>query len=223
MSTPARDAQPVLEEAEQRRRNIAQDLSAYRKPVDYTVRQYLRRTVWEVVERLLVRPSPRFAYGWRRFWIVFFGATIHPTASIRHRVRILHPWLLSVGRHSMIAEGTEVFNIGQLTVGEHTVISQDVYLCGGTHDYHLKHLPLLRTPIVIGSGVWICARATIGPGVSVGDNSVVGLCSLVTTDVPPGMVVAGNPARVIKRREPCLKSTRVGESGERPTQRASSE
>jgi putative colanic acid biosynthesis acetyltransferase WcaF len=182
-------------------RELAQDLSGYRKPVDYTVGQYLRRMIWEMVERVLVRPSPRFAYGWRRFWIVLFGAKLHPTASIRHRVRILHPWLLVVGKHSMIAEGTEVFNIGELTIGEHSVISQDVYLCGGTHDYHQKHLPLRPMPIVIGSGVWICARATIGPGVSVGDNSVVALCSVVTSDVPPGVVVGGNPARVIKQRD----------------------
>ena len=56
-------------------------------------------------------------------------------------------------------------------------------------------------PIVIGSGVWVCAGAFIGPGVTVGDNSVVGARAVVTRDVPPGVVVAGNPARVVKARK----------------------
>ncbi|HZK80265.1 MAG TPA: type B chloramphenicol O-acetyltransferase, partial [Humisphaera sp.] len=58
----------------------------------------------------------------------------------------------------------------------------------------------LRPSITIGSGVWICAGAFIGPGVTIGDNSIVGARAVVTRDIPPGMIVAGNPARVIKPR-----------------------
>ncbi|WP_352629335.1 CatB-related O-acetyltransferase [Mesorhizobium sp. M0496] len=60
----------------------------------------------------------------------------------------------------------------------------------------------LRTkgPIVIGNDVWVGARATIMSGVTIGDGAVVAACSVVTKDVPPYAIVAGNPARVIKYR-----------------------
>lgn len=54
-------------------------------------------------------------------------------------------------------------------------------------------------PIRIGSDVWIGGGAKILPGVTVGDNAVIGAGSVVTRDVPPNTVVAGNPARVIRR------------------------
>jgi putative colanic acid biosynthesis acetyltransferase WcaF len=61
-------------------------------------------------------------------------------------------------------------------------------------------LPLLREPITIGDGVWIAAGAFIGPGVTVGNNSVVGARAVVMKNVEEDVVVAGNPARVIKPR-----------------------
>jgi putative colanic acid biosynthesis acetyltransferase WcaF len=73
-------------------------------------------------------------------------------------------------------------------------------VCAGTHDYTKPNLPLERPPIAIGSGVWIAAGAFIGPGVTVGDNTVVGARAVVMSDVEPGVVVAGNPAKVIKQR-----------------------
>ncbi|MEE9211386.1 MAG: hypothetical protein V3U29_01905, partial [Phycisphaeraceae bacterium] len=82
----------------------------------------------------------------------------------------------------------------------HSVVSQDAHLCAGTHDYTQPHLPLQRPPINIGNGVWVCADAFIGPGVTIGDNSVVAARAVVTKDVPPGVVVGGNPAQVITHR-----------------------
>lgn len=54
-------------------------------------------------------------------------------------------------------------------------------------------------PITIGNNVWIGGSATILPGVSIGDNAVVGAGSVVTRDVAPNTVVAGNPAKVIRQ------------------------
>ena len=113
----------------------------------------------------------------------------------------MHPWLLTLGNNTFVSDDVTVYNLGPVTIGDQTVISQGSYLCAGTHDYTRPDLPLVRSPITIGSGVWICAQAFIGPGVTIGDNSVVGARAVVTRDVPPGVVVAGNPARVIKPRE----------------------
>jgi putative colanic acid biosynthesis acetyltransferase WcaF len=168
----------------------------------YTFAEYLRRFLWQSVQATLIRFSPRRCHGWRRFWLRCFGASIHRTAGTKATTRITHPWLLTVGAHSMLAEGVKVYNLGPVRIGDHTVISQDAHLCAGTHDYTQPNLPLLRPPITVGSGVWVCAEAFIGPGVTVHDNAVVAARSVVVKDVPAGMVVGGNPARVIKARLP---------------------
>ena len=166
----------------------------------YSTQEYIRRILWNWVRTLFIRPSPRMAYAWRRFWARLFGASIDSSSLFKSSTVIFHPWLLTIGRHSTLAEGVTVYNLGPIAIGDHTVLSQDVFLCAGTHDYTQPHLPLLRPSITIGSGVWICAGAFIGPGVTIGDNSIVGARAVVTRDIPPGMIVAGNPARVIKPR-----------------------
>ena len=165
----------------------------------YPLSFYLRRALWDWVQRVFIRLSPRRAHGWRVFWLRLFGAKIQASGT-KASTFVQHPWLLTMGRHSMLSEGVVVYNLGPISIGDHTVISQDVYLCAGTHDYTQPDLPLLRPEIKIGHGVWICAGAFIGPGVTIGDNAIVGARAVVTKDVPPGMIVAGNPARVIKPR-----------------------
>ena len=166
----------------------------------YSMREYVLRIPWEWVSTLLLRPSPRKALAWRRWWVNLFGGKMHPTAGFRPSARIFHPWLLTMGQHSMIADNVEVYNLGPITIGDHSVVSQDACLCAGTHDYTQPNLPLLRPSIVIGHGVWICAGAFIGPGVTIGDNSIVGARAVVMSDVRSGVIVAGNPAKVIKPR-----------------------
>jgi putative colanic acid biosynthesis acetyltransferase WcaF len=75
-----------------------------------------------------------------------------------------------------------------------------VHLCAGTHDYRFAHLPLIKSPISIGKGVWLCADAFIGPGVSIGEYAIVGARGVVMKDVAAWHIVAGNPAVFIKQR-----------------------
>ena len=166
----------------------------------YARSEYVRRLAWNCVQGSLFRiPLPR-AYAWRRRLLKLFGAKLGKAAAVGSTTRIMHPWLLTMGDWSNIAGGAIIYNLGPVTIGGHSVISQDAYLCAGTHDYTQPTLPLLREPITIGSGVWIAAGAFIGPGVTVGDNSVVGARTVAMSDVPSGVVVAGNPARVVKQR-----------------------
>lgn len=105
-----------------------------------------------------------------------------------------------MGEYSVLAEDVDVYNLGPVVLGDHTVVSHRAVLCAGSHDYTKPNLPLLRPEIRIGHGVWVCTQAFIGPGVTVGDNTVVGACAVVMRDVPPGVLVAGNPAKVIRAR-----------------------
>ncbi|MCC6580649.1 MAG: putative colanic acid biosynthesis acetyltransferase [Phycisphaeraceae bacterium] len=166
----------------------------------YKLSEYVRRAAWQQTQRWLVRLSLRRAHAWRRFWLARFGATIHCTSGTKASTIIWHPWLLSIGQYSMLSEGVVIYNLGPVTIGDHSVLSQDVYICAGTHDYRQPNLPLLRTPVTIGSGVWICAGAFIGPGVTIGDNSVIAARSVVVKDIPANVIAGGNPARVIKPR-----------------------
>jgi len=168
----------------------------------YTRREYARRLAWELVRATLFRWSPRRAYGWRLWLLRVFGARIGPNAGVRPTTRVFYPWLLTLGQRSILGDGVDVYNLGPVEIGEHTVVSQGTYICGGTHDYTRPDLPLVRAGVRIGRGVWIAAQAFIGPGVCIGDNSVIGARAVVVGDIPPGVVAAGNPARVIKPRIP---------------------
>jgi putative colanic acid biosynthesis acetyltransferase WcaF len=170
---------------------------AERQP--YSRKEYVLRFAWRLAA-LTVWRVPR-AWGWRRAILRMFGAKVGRGAIIYASTKIFHPWLLEIGDHTTLARGVDVYNLGPIKIGSHTTVSQGAMLCAGSHDYTISHLPLLRPPITIGSGVWIAVQAFIGPGVTVGDNTVVGARAVVVRDVPGGVVVGGNPAKVIKERE----------------------
>ena len=169
-------------------------------PMPYTKGEYARRFAWQFVQATVYRWAPRRAYAWRRMLLRWFGARIGQNVRVRPRVHVFHPWLLDVGDWCSLAEDVVVYNLGPVTIGRQTAVSHGAYLCAGTHDHTRPDLPLVRPPIRIGAGVWVAAQAFIGPGVTVGDNAVVGARAVVVRDVPPGMVAAGNPARVVKPR-----------------------
>lgn len=166
----------------------------------YSLSEYARRALWIVVYALLIRHSPGRLAGWRRFWLKRFGAKIAPTCNIRPSARIRHPWLLEMGDYSTLADDVEVYNLGPIRIGAHTVISQNVHLCNGTHDYRDPSLPLLRPEMTIGSGVWVCADAFVGPGVTIGDNALVGARAVAMRDIPADVIASGNPCKVVRDR-----------------------
>lgn len=166
----------------------------------YPLSWYIRRSLWEAVRLTIFQFSPSKTNGWRRWLLGVFGAKLAPTVVIRPTARVKHPWLLTMGAYSCLADNVEMYNLGPVSIGDHTVISQNVHVCNGTHDYTKPNLPLLRPTSKIGSGVWVCADAFIGPGVTIGDNCIIAAAAVVTKDVPANMIAGGNPARVIKPR-----------------------
>jgi putative colanic acid biosynthesis acetyltransferase WcaF len=166
----------------------------------YTFREYVRRFLWNFVDATFFRYSLPHAFRWRRWILRRFGAQLAHHTFIRRKTKIFNPWLLRMDEWSNLAGGVVVYNLGPVHIGRHTVCSQDVYICAGTHDYTRSNMPLQKPAIRIGQGVWIAAQAFIGPGVTIGDNCVIAARAVVTKDVPSGMVAGGNPAKVIKPR-----------------------
>lgn len=87
-----------------------------------------------------------------------------------------------------------LYNLGPLRIGNRTTISQRAHLCGGTHDHRDPTMPLIKSPITIGDDVWVCADAFVGPGVTLGDRSIVAARAVVVKNVVDESIVGGNPA-----------------------------
>lgn len=100
-----------------------------------------------------------------------------------------------------LSDGAELYNPAGAFFGSHAVVSQQAYLCGATHDYNDPAFPLISFPISLGAFSWICARASVAPGVKVGEGAVLGLGSLATDDLEPWTVYGGIPAKKIKPRQ----------------------
>ena len=129
-----------------------------------------------------------------------FGARVGKGVKIKPRVNIHMPWKLDVGDHCWIGEEAFILNFEPVTIGSQVVISQRAFLCTGNHDYGRPEMPYRNEPIDIGDGAWVGASVFVGPGVRVGSECVVGAGSMVTGDLPAGMVCAGNPAVPVRPR-----------------------
>jgi putative colanic acid biosynthesis acetyltransferase WcaF len=169
-------------------------------PSPHSWRNKLGRVVWGMVWLLAFRPTPRPLYGWRNLLLRLFGATIGRNARIAPSVRIWAPWNLTVGTEASLGYAVDCYAVDRITIGDHATVSQEVFLCAATHDVGDPHMRLLTAPIVIGDQAWVCARAFISPGRTIGAGAVVGACAVVTRDVAAWMIVAGNPARELRRR-----------------------
>jgi putative colanic acid biosynthesis acetyltransferase WcaF len=79
-------------------------------------------------------------------------------------------------------------------------VSQYAFICGATHDYEDPGFPTIAYPMHLGAYSWICARASVQPGVNVGEGAVLALASVATRHLDPWTVYGGIPAKALKRR-----------------------
>lgn len=166
----------------------------------FPLKSKLLRATWGVVYALLFRTSPRPFHRWRSFLLRCFGARLGENCHIYGGARIWAPWNLICEDNATIGDEAIVYNPEQVSLGSHAIVSQQAYLCGATHDYEDPAFPLIAFPISLGSYAWVCARATVQPGVSVGEGAVLALGSVATRDLEPWTVYAGVPARKVKLR-----------------------
>ena len=173
--------------------------SAYVSP--WSLREKIGRLAWELVWAALCVWTPKPLNPWRLFWLKRFGAKIEGKPFVHARARIQVPWNLTLHHRSCLGDRANAYSLGKIELGEGSTVAQEAYLCTGTHDFSHSSLRLQVAKISIGRHAFINARAFLMPGVIVGDGAIVGACAVVTRDVAPSMIVAGNPAKEIGRRE----------------------
>jgi len=96
--------------------------------------------------------------------------------------------------------GCVVLDVCEVTVGSFTLFGPAVQIYTATHPMNaeLRRTRELGKPVTIGSDVWVGGGAILCPGVTIGSRAVIGAGSVVTRDVPEGVVAAGNPCRVLR-------------------------
>lgn len=157
-------------------------------------------------------------YFWNVLVFKKFGlfSFVHPSCSIINRIRIslgkkviihrsvtIWPVNLVVGDNVQINPGSVIY--GKVKIGSYVLIGPNCNIIGGNHKFSDTSVPIkdqgnTEEGIVIGNNVWIGAGVCIVDGVTIGDNSIVGAGSVVTKNVPPMSIYAGNPAAKIRDR-----------------------
>jgi putative colanic acid biosynthesis acetyltransferase WcaF len=190
--------------------HIAAETAAdpYLRPA-FSFSNRVRRLVWNICWALLYRLSPRPFHGWRSLLLRVFGATMGPNCHFYPGSRVWAPWNLICADQVTAGDGVEIYNPAPITLGSHAILSQEAYLCGATHDYDDPAFPLLAYAMNVGAYAWVCARASVAPGVQVGEGAVLGLGSVATRDLEAWTIYAGVPAVKVKERKRVLGDTTV--------------
>lgn len=110
---------------------------------------------------------------------------------------------IRIGDYCLICPGVHLSAALGITVGDNCMLARGAYITDsdwhGIYDRISQGSP---ARVTIGDNVWIGDRATVCKGVAIGRNSIVGAGAVVTKDIPPDAVAAGNPARIVKRLDP---------------------
>lgn len=107
-----------------------------------------------------------------------------------------------IGNNVSFTRRTTIYCAERIEIGDDTMIGSDVLITDENHGTDPLHTyranPLMTKPVIIGKNVWVGDKVIILPGVTIGDNAIIGAGSVVTKSIPPYTICAGNPARVIK-------------------------
>jgi acetyltransferase-like isoleucine patch superfamily enzyme len=106
--------------------------------------------------------------------------------------------VIRIGSGTYLNRNTEIVAAQSVTIGHHCMVARDVIIMD-TDQHQLPDSELLVQPAEIGNWVWIGARPIILKGVKIGNGAIIGAGSVVTKDVASSTVVAGVPARVVRR------------------------
>ena len=116
--------------------------------------------------------------------------------------------VIKIGNHCSIGAKSHITAVNGIEIGHHLLTGDNVLITDNAHgssSYEMLNIPPSDRPLVskgrvkIGDYVWLCDKVAVLPGVTIGNNVIVGVNSVVTTDIPDNSVAVGIPAKVVKR------------------------
>ena len=163
---------PELVRARNRARDLCQDLNATREEQEEERRRILRELLGAGSDTVLMQPPFFCDYG----------------TNIR------------LGTRCFFNFNCVVLDVSTVTVGDYTLFGPAVQIYTAMHpfDAELRRRLEFAKPVEIGSDVWVGGGAIVCPGVRIGSRTVIGAGSVVTRDIPDGVLAVGNPCRVIR-------------------------
>jgi len=173
--------------------------SLYPGASPWTFKEKMLQILWRIVWRLFCSWTPKHLISWRLFFLKTFGCKIYGKPFVHQTAIISIPWNLTIHDKCCIGDMVNLYSLDKIELGEGSIIAQESYLCTGTHDFTHPNRPLLTAKITIGDRVFIGARSFIMPGMTIGNDVIIGACSVVTKDVPAHSLVAGNPAKQLRK------------------------
>lgn len=159
-------------------------------------------------QHLPMQPFPgyRLFYRFRYFLVKNIISECGKSVVVKNKCYIGDGSKLSVGSFSQLGQNARFG--GRIKIGDYVLMGPDVVIMAVTHDVSdLSRKmtdptnPSIEKEVVIGNNVWIGTRVIIMPGVTIGDNSIIGAGAVVTKSFPPNSILAGVPAIKIKDRK----------------------
>ncbi len=148
---------------------------------------------------ILGRISTKIRYLFCNFFLLKCGKNVTIERKARLSMRC------EIGNNSGI--GINAYIYGKCIIGNNVMMGPDVVILVRNHKFNRIDIPMNQQgsteerPVTIGNDVWIGTRVIILPGIRIGDGAIIGAGSVVTKDVENYTIVAGNPARIIKKRK----------------------
>lgn len=160
----------------------------------------IKRALWYLCNVLFMTNRLFPFSGAKVLLLKTFGAKIGSGVVIKPAVNIKYPWKLEVGDHSWIGEGVWIDNLAMVRIGAHCCLSQGAMLLCGNHHFGKATFDLMVGDITLENGVWIGARALVGPGVTAKSHAVLAVQSVASADLEAYTINRGNPAVQVKSR-----------------------
>ena len=147
---------------------------------------------------------------------IHLGRAVHVITARDRKVQLTvwchdeHQGRINIGDYALLCPGVRIDSACHIDIGSNTMIAAGAYLTDADwHDIYDRTKPIGHAhKISLQDNVWIGDSAIICKGVSIGSNSVIGAGSIVTRDIPPNVIAAGNPAEVVKDLDSTIKLRR---------------